>query len=93
VRRLTVIRWKTGETKHPRHREDILRCAHVLRLSPQERDELLLSAGHRPEELAKDVSSADPPVVEPQDLIATAPFDLPTYQYIREPSAYSNSTK
>jgi len=44
ISRLTLIRWKEGVTARPRHREDVLRCAEILRLTPEELDELLLSA-------------------------------------------------
>jgi len=50
VRRQTIFRWKEGLTARPRHRDDVLRCADKLRLTPQERDELLLAAGFAPEE-------------------------------------------
>jgi tetratricopeptide (TPR) repeat protein len=49
VRRQTVFRWKEGLVKRPRHREDVLRCAQRLRLSPEERDALLVAAGFPPE--------------------------------------------
>ncbi len=48
VSRLTLIRWKEGVTLRPRYREDVLRCADLLRLGPDERDGLLLSAGFSP---------------------------------------------
>jgi tetratricopeptide (TPR) repeat protein len=50
VRRQTIFRWKEGLTAHPRHREDVVRCANKLRLTPHERDEFLLAAGFAPEE-------------------------------------------
>ncbi len=61
ISRLTLIRWKEGVTARPRYREDVLRCAEILRLTPRERDELLLSAEFQPE-------SAPPsePMPEPQ---------------------------
>ncbi len=49
VRRQTIFRWKEGLTKRPRERQDVLRLADKLRLSPEERDELLLAAGFAPE--------------------------------------------
>jgi tetratricopeptide (TPR) repeat protein len=49
VRRQTIFRWKEGLTARPRHREDVVRCADKLRLTPQERDEFLLAAGFSPE--------------------------------------------
>ena len=49
VRRQTIFRWKEGIVARPRQREDVLRCADKLRLTPQERDQLLLAAGFAPE--------------------------------------------
>lgn len=49
VNRLTLIRWKEGVTARPRYREDILRCAEVLRLADDERDLLLAAGGFAPE--------------------------------------------
>jgi tetratricopeptide (TPR) repeat protein len=49
VRRQTIFRWKEGTVARPRHAEDVLRCARRLRLTPEERDELLLAAGFPPE--------------------------------------------
>jgi len=60
VRRQTIFRWKEGLTARPRHRDDVLRCADKLRLTPQERDEFLLAAGFAPQEPV----SAPPAIVE-----------------------------
>ena len=49
VQRQTIFRWKEGATGRPRVREDVLRCAARLRLTPEERDLLLLAAGFPPE--------------------------------------------
>jgi tetratricopeptide (TPR) repeat protein/transcriptional regulator with XRE-family HTH domain len=49
VRRQTVFRWKEGLVARPRDVQDVLRCAAKLRLTPQERDELLIAAGFPPE--------------------------------------------
>ncbi len=49
VSRATLIRWKEGLTARPRYRDDVLRCAEVLRLTPEERDELLIAADFEPE--------------------------------------------
>ena len=49
VSRATLIRWKEGLTARPRYREDVLRCAGELRLTPEERDELLIAADFEPE--------------------------------------------
>ena len=61
VSRPTLIRWKEGVTARPRYREDVLRCAEVLRLTPEERDELLAAADFGPEAPAPPDVSAEPP--------------------------------
>ena len=50
VSRLTLIRWKEGVTSRPRYRDDVLRCAELLRLTPEERDRLLVAAEFEPED-------------------------------------------
>lgn len=50
VQRQTIFRWKEGLTARPRYRDDVIRIAIKLRLSPIERDELLLAAGFPPEQ-------------------------------------------
>jgi hypothetical protein len=45
VRRDTLVEWMTDEVCRPLERDQVLRCATHLRLSHQERDELLLAAG------------------------------------------------
>ena len=52
VSRLTLIRWKEGVTSRPRYREDVVRCAELLRLTPEERNELLMSAEFLPDDPA-----------------------------------------
>ena len=49
VSRPTLVRWREGVTARPRYREDVARCAELLRLSPSETDEFLLAAGFSPE--------------------------------------------
>ena len=49
VSRPTLIRWKEGVTARPRYREDVVRCAELLRLTQAETDEFLLAAGFSPE--------------------------------------------
>ncbi|MBW7883623.1 MAG: tetratricopeptide repeat protein [Caldilineaceae bacterium] len=50
VQRQTIFRWKEGHTARPRYRDDVIRIAAKLRLTSQERDELLLAAGFAPEQ-------------------------------------------
>ena len=49
VSRHTLLRWKEGATTRPRYRDDVLRCAELLRLAEREKDEFLLAAGFSPE--------------------------------------------
>jgi tetratricopeptide (TPR) repeat protein len=49
VQRQTIFRWKEGATTRPRIRDDVMRCAARLRLTPEERDLLLIAAGFAPE--------------------------------------------
>ena len=81
VSRLTLIRWKEGVTARPRYRDDVLRCAELLRLTPEERDELLLSADFEPEGLPP-----SPSAPEPQAALAVPAGSPPT------PSAIVNVT-
>ncbi|MFO7634726.1 MAG: helix-turn-helix transcriptional regulator, partial [Caldilinea sp.] len=48
LQRQTIFRWKEGVTARPRYREDVIRIAARLRLSPSECDTLLLAAGFPP---------------------------------------------
>ncbi|MDE2717695.1 MAG: tetratricopeptide repeat protein [Chloroflexota bacterium] len=67
VRRQTLFRWKDGQIQRPRYRDDVLRCARRLRLTPEERDLLLTAAGFSPE--------APPLAVreQPPELVTEAP--------------------
>lgn len=66
VRRQTIFRWKEGLVDKPRYRDDVLRCAERLRLTPDERDALLLSAGFPPESLQSAPSVPSAPQTEPE---------------------------
>ena len=72
VSRLTLVRWKEGVTGRPRHREDVVRCAEVLRLTPEERDGLLLSAGFSPESVPGPAVSSQPASAPPPEAAGTA---------------------
>jgi transcriptional regulator with XRE-family HTH domain len=52
VSRQTIFRWREGLTGRPNSREDIIAIAKKLRLSPAERDALLLAGGFRPDDIA-----------------------------------------
>ena len=80
VRRQTIFRWKEGLVERPRAREDVLQCAKKLRLSNEERDRLLLSAGFPPEQLTLAPLTDPPPApVGDRDLLPNeqgAPIDF-----------------
>ena len=71
VSRQTLVRWKEGVTSRPRYREDVIRCAELLRLTDEERDELLLAAGFSPE-TASPVPEEEPlATMEPENVSGT----------------------
>jgi tetratricopeptide (TPR) repeat protein/transcriptional regulator with XRE-family HTH domain len=61
VQRQTIFRWKEGLVARPRVREDVLTLAHKLRLTPAERDQMLLAAGFQPETLLVEASEHNQP--------------------------------
>ena len=67
VSRLTLIRWKEGVTSRPRYREDVINCADLPRLTPAERDALLLAAGFSPD--------APPPIDQTTSPAAPTPAE------------------
>ena len=71
VSRPTLIRWREGVTTRPRYREDVLRCAELLRLTPSETDEFLQAAGFSPETAPAQVDSY------PEDDLAEEPALVP----------------
>lgn len=72
VQRQTIFRWKEGLVARPRYREDILRIAGKLRLTPEERDALLLAGGFPPEEVATATSDPEAATVPLHATPATA---------------------
>ncbi len=76
VSRATLIRWKEGLTARPRYREDVLRCAEELRLTPEERDELLIAADFEPEAPPVEVPPPEP-APSPQPVQPAEPVSLP----------------
>ena len=58
VSRHTLLRWREGVTARPRYREDVLRCAELLRLTAEERDEFLTAAGFSIETVSTTVETA-----------------------------------
>ena len=75
VRRQTLFRWKDGQIQRPRYRDDVLRCAKRLRLTPEERDLLLTAAGFSPESPPLSVREQPPePVREvPPEPVSESP--------------------
>ena len=73
ISRLTLIRWKEGVTSRPRYREDVLRCAELLRLTPEERDALLAAADFPPE--SEGGAAADPASDPAMDTAAAVAAD------------------
>jgi Tfp pilus assembly protein PilF/DNA-binding XRE family transcriptional regulator len=67
VQRQTIFRWKEGTVTRPRSAEEVLRLATKLRLTPAERDELLLAAGFPPVQPppAAEAAEAPPPAADP----------------------------
>jgi transcriptional regulator with XRE-family HTH domain len=60
VSRQTIFRWREGLTGRPNSREDVIAIAKKLRLSPAERDALLLAGGFRPDDITlSDRETAD----------------------------------
>jgi tetratricopeptide (TPR) repeat protein/transcriptional regulator with XRE-family HTH domain len=59
VSRQTIFRWREGHTSRPRHRQDVIDLASKLRLTGDERDELLLAAGFPPQTMPADAQSQD----------------------------------
>jgi transcriptional regulator with XRE-family HTH domain len=50
VSRQSIFRWREGTTSRPNNREVVLTISEKLRLTPEEKDNLLLAAGFRPED-------------------------------------------
>ena len=65
VRRQTIFRWKEGIVARPRHRDDVINLSKRLRLTDEERDELLIVAGFAPESMPESYPvAADPGAAE-----------------------------
>ncbi len=69
VRRQTIFRWKEGLVKRPRERDVVLDIAKALRLTPEERDGLLLAAGFAPETMPEAPADED----YPAEVVTTDP--------------------
>lgn len=53
VSRQTIFRWREGLTERPNKREDVTAIADKLRLNLEERNELLLAGGFRPDDISE----------------------------------------
>jgi tetratricopeptide (TPR) repeat protein/DNA-binding XRE family transcriptional regulator len=60
VSRQTIFRWRDGQIQRPRYRQDVLDLAHKLRLSIEERDQLLVTAGFAPEDASAALAGQKP---------------------------------
>ncbi|MEM7533032.1 MAG: hypothetical protein AAF639_12705 [Chloroflexota bacterium] len=77
VRRQTIFRWKEGLVQRPRNKDDVLACAKKLRLTPEERDTLLIAAGFPPMEPPSLTSTT--PSVPPSSHLPNVPLDMPAH--------------
>ena len=89
VSRPTLIRWREGVTARPRYREDVVRCAELLRLTPEERDEFLMAAGFSPES-APDSEETSAVAIASEEV---APEPLVSTEIVLEPPALAEATE
>ncbi len=90
VQRQTIFRWKEGAVGRPRVREDVLRCAESLRLTPDERDQFLLAAGFAPE---NPIAPAMTPPSAAAPLLAVPAEEAPVSGAAPEPLAAGGLSK
>lgn len=77
IPKVTIVRWLKGDVKRPRHWQDVVKIAVVLRLSPSEADELLTSAGKATlAELGEKANDAERKLLAPLEPILP-PFQVP----------------
>lgn len=93
VQRQTIFRWKEGTVARPRVREDVLHCATRLRLSPEERDLLLLAAGFPPENLATIQPEGQPPINVSSENIPIQSFETTSAMPAQTFASQSQSAK
>ena len=90
ISRLTLVRWKLGVTTRPRHRDDVARCADLLRLTPAEKDEFLLAAGFSPGDDAPAAAPAEPTPADPDP---PEPQTPPLAEPSEEPASEGRRTR
>jgi hypothetical protein len=66
VQRDILLEWLTDEVSLPLKREEVLRCANYLQLTPNEQNELLTAAGFEPE-------------IKPKSLVLPLPISFNTW--------------
>ncbi|MBN2075391.1 MAG: helix-turn-helix domain-containing protein [Dehalococcoidales bacterium] len=69
VSRQTIFRWREGLTERPNKREDVTAIADKLRLTPEERNELLMAGGFRPEIISESSGESTDQTVEVEQRI------------------------
>ena len=92
VSRPTLIRWREGVTARPRYREDVARCAELLRLSPSETDEFLMAAGFSPETAPPTSPSPQSSPIETEEA-ATVSSPVEEEEAEAEPALAAESTE
>jgi transcriptional regulator with XRE-family HTH domain len=89
VSRQTIFRWREGLTERPNKREDVTAIADKLRLIPEERNELLLAGGFRPEnssETSGELTEQAGGIEQKIDLSTKEQDDTPGIDSIQEPA-------
>ena len=90
VSRQTIFRWREGLTERPNKREDVTAIADKLRLTSEERNELLLAGGFRPDDTTEPSgeSAEQAGDVEREiDLPTEEQDDTPGIDNMQEPAA------
>jgi transcriptional regulator with XRE-family HTH domain len=89
VSRQTIFRWREGLTERPNNREDVTAIADKLRLTPEERNELLLAGGFRPESISDSFGEVEEQSGEVEETIylsTNEQDDTPDIDNIQEPT-------
>ena len=89
VSRQTIFRWREGLTERPNKREDVTAIADKLRLTPEERNELLMGGGFRPEgssESSRELAEQAGDVEREIDLPMEEQDDTPGIDNMQEPA-------
>ena len=87
VSRQTIFRWREGLTERPNKREDVTAIADKLRLTPEEKNELFLAGGFRPDDISEPSGESTEQAGETKQEIDLSPKeqdDTPDIDYIQE---------